>query len=497
MIDPSHLVIVTEYVGDTILNFLSLASLGALESTHAKGREFVRRRGPFAALYAQLGGGEEAAVVQRRSPPDFWRRRLRLRVVARDTTTVKLAAAPSKFPRSLPLGLGGAAVARFDDGAIYCMGGATRGFDLESRAWLWTRDDGWREQASRPSARWQHSLVLASGALWLYGGEVDAPRAGWAVEPNVYAIHRTTDGTTCRVVPAPDAPPASSGHSCIVDARNGRIVFFGGRVAEFECTAALRAFDYVLERWIVLDAGGSPPSPRWCHSVVVLGCGDGVVFGGWDVSTTEFLNDVHVLEGVVENHSLRWSKLVDAVGPTPRCQAPCFYVPADDDDPGWMLVFGGACYERNRAGYGLRVRDLCDAWIFDLATRSWDSLKCDDSLLALRGGCNAALCCDDARLLCGGIHNNDHDTLPFFIDQVVQLVVCDPRLRAVLPALGPAPLVSPGSSRADPPRHPPTNNDRNLAPRRRVASTPATTARTTPFHSRRIFVPNAATDVFL
>jgi hypothetical protein len=177
---------------------------------------------------------------------------------------------------------------------------------------------------------------------------------------------------------------------------------------------------------------GGKPSPRWNHSAVVLSGGEGTrgggggrgggaaaagkavviegcvevaVFGGWTRRTPkEFFNDVHVLrlawEYAFDRHrvcSCRWSTLrTSGVPPSPRAQA-CAWLGSQAEGAnaqrGWgkgssravsrrlLFVFGGASHAtveppadgtlEEGVPYGTLVVDHEDLHCLDLDTKAW------------------------------------------------------------------------------------------------------------------------------
>lgn len=419
-------------LSSVLFPFMELADLEAFETTSPTCLRRVRVSAPYQAMYF-------APMTPRRPscshPNDWWRRRLRRR---RATSAVKLG---GQSWEQLPVALGGAALATFEeDDSIYLCGGATYGYALEGRAWLWVGGE-WHLQRSRPGgARWQHTAVSVGSVVFVHGGEIDSADR-FSVDSTVYCVSRTgLRSTTCRIFAQPQAAYKSAGHSCHVDSKRESLVFLFGRVDEYHCTSTVRSFSYRRRAWKTLECAGISPSPRWCHGAAATskrGQDRIVVFGGWDMKDNLFLNDVHVLD-IGESSAFTWSTLAlsssPAVGhqyiPTPRCQSPCLVLDDDDygreGDGGSLLVFGGAA-SSTTTDDDPPVRDLDDAAIFDLATRQWQPLECDESLRALRGGCNAVVSHRGKRLICGGIHNADEENslisggFPEFLDQCLEL----------------------------------------------------------------------------
>ncbi|EOD26010.1 hypothetical protein EMIHUDRAFT_457464 [Emiliania huxleyi CCMP1516] len=114
------------------------------------------------------------------------------------------------------------------------------------------------------------------------------------------------------------------------------------------------------------SASGAVPCARFCHSAALEPRGGWLVFGGWVLPRSRFLNDVHRLA----LPALRWEGVATTGAvPRPRCQAAAA-VSADGD----------------------RVDDLCDMRLLHLPTGTWLPHDANGHIWRpQRGGTNAAV----------------------------------------------------------------------------------------------------------
>ncbi len=151
-----------------------------------------------------------------------------------------------------------------------------------------------------------------------------------------------------------------AGHSATVYQQD-QVILFGGLQADTAVPSnRLCRLDAASGEFIPMDAEGTPPSPRWCHSSAMLTDGGGekssdggasmVIFGGWRYPQSVFLNDMHLLNlggscGTTSRSSTEvcpslWTRVMPfGVPPVPRCQSSMVVL-----DGGLLLVFGGACH---------------------------------------------------------------------------------------------------------------------------------------------------------
>ena len=194
-----------------------------------------------------------------------------------------------------------------------------------------------------------------------------------------------------------------AGHSATVY-KQDQVILFGGLQSQPDGRTAapsnrLCRLDAASGQFLPMEADGVPPSPRWCHSAVMIngaaaggireagggggggggtgddgaggGAGGGgggeeihhhhlIVFGGWAYPRSVFLNDLHLLRlseaaaaaatdsggsggGGTTAVPPCWSRLRTlGVPPVPRCQSSVVEL-----EGGLLLVFGGACHASN------------------------------------------------------------------------------------------------------------------------------------------------------
>ena len=188
-------------------------------------------------------------------------------------------------------------------------------------------------------------------------------------------------------------------------------------------------------RWRLLEAAGTAPAARYCHSAVLTRRG-WMQFSGWaeraleeleesGVSPlnygTRFLNDLHLLELT----TMTWTALTTSgTAPRGRCQA----VMATSSDEEICMVFGGACHSDPEPGqrYGDMVIDLCDTALLHLPTLSWlpsDGLPTHPKQ---GGGTNALIRTADSRcFIFGGMQSDPGSEMPCFLNAMTEVVGLD------------------------------------------------------------------------
>ncbi|KAJ1458345.1 hypothetical protein M885DRAFT_562088 [Pelagophyceae sp. CCMP2097] len=447
------------------LDWLGAGGLGRYACSGKAAAAAVHVYGPWRALYYQHVAGDGGAAPTR--PADWWRRKLQQCCAV--TTGVPLGL---EYHSALPSGLSGAVVWPVGGDALYAHGGAASGFRFNGRGMTFTQRQGWAWEPRiggpqapeadapvaerRPGARWQHTATAAAGSVWVFGGEsVGGDDAGiWRVD--VCVENDKVEAKWRRVEPSAesDATAATAGHSCHDDAAQKRLLFLFGRVTRsaeaqrdtFETVSSVSAFHYETATWTAAVAvAGAVPKPRWCHSASTLKTETLTiaVFGGWDLRTKTFFDDVFIL--AADGPELQWSQVLCQPGPRPRCQAACFAIEACMDasgggDLGSLLILGGACHDQSRdatvTAYGSLVLDLDDAWMIDLDTSAWSQVKCG-GLNLFRGGCNATALQGGKRLVCGGMHSDARAFAPTFVSTCAEVVVLTQRCALALPDLGP------------------------------------------------------------
>lgn len=183
-------------------------------------------------------------------------------------------------------------------------------------------------------------------------------------------------------------------------------------------------------RWRLLQAAGTAPAPRYCHSAVQSTCG-WLQFGGWAEGGrrqrgqlnegTVFLNDLHLLE----LPSMTWTALTTSGSvPRGRCQA----VMMLSSDEEIVMTFGGACHSDPQPGqaYGDMVQDLCDVALLHLPTLTWLPAQGLPRHTVQRGGTNALIRTADSRcFIFGGMQSDPGEDQPKFLSTMTEVLGLD------------------------------------------------------------------------
>ncbi|KAK3281607.1 hypothetical protein CYMTET_10602 [Cymbomonas tetramitiformis] len=131
-----------------------------------------------------------------------------------------------------------------------------------------------------------------------------------------------------------EIPRGRSGHTCTSIGRQLFLFAGGGESVYFDDLYTCSIDDNDAACWSSPKVSGQTPTARAYHGAVQIGT-KLIVFGGW--KGDQFLNDLHVLDGVVRNSgTLRWTQ-PQTIGETasPRAYHTCTAVDQK------MLVFGG------------------------------------------------------------------------------------------------------------------------------------------------------------
>jgi len=363
-------------------------------------------------------------------------------------------------------------------GYVIISGGASNGFQFANHIDVWEPATDRTPQgrvvatALMPHGdplpkRWQHSAVRWGGELLLYGGQ-DAGRGhpcgllhvlnvtggggGRGNKPKIISMRvpltRCADDKLAPsvVLPLLNWPcegPAVTGHSARVMEDAGTstsfMLSFGGKAPgglitnllwrlQLPTRHTLSDLSRAIE-WRLLEAAGSAPAPRYCHSAVDISRG-WLIFGGWaerrnqaaDIGQlnhgTVFLNDLHVLE----LPAMCWCALAVAGSvPRGRCQS----VMTASADEEIVLLFGGACHHDPKPGqaYGDMVMDLYDVVLLHLPTLTWLPQKGLPSNYQQRGGTNTLIRTDRERcFIFGGMNSDEGNDEPNFLNDLTELV---------------------------------------------------------------------------
>lgn len=192
-----------------------------------------------------------------------------------------------------------------------------------------------------PAKGWCLRPTLPIRAHPLPASEQQLALAPAALAPEVGERHmRVTAGTMVtwtELAPTGPLPSARQFHTAIYDPVRDRMVVFGGR--EYSGFYVNDAWALSLGNppaWTVLTPSGTLPGGRMLHSAIYDAVRDRmVVFGGWDGDLHHFGNDVWALS---LGGTPAWTQLMPAgVLPTGRDGHSAIYDPVRDH----MVVFGG------------------------------------------------------------------------------------------------------------------------------------------------------------
>ena len=140
--------------------------------------------------------------------------------------------------------------------------------------------------------------------------------------------------------PAGEPPPGSWDHSAVYDPARDRVLVFGGVGAAGDSTrdvTGVWALDLATASWESLAVTGPEPPPRDSHSAIYVSAADEMILfgGGGDGG---LLNDAWAL---TLGDEPQW-RLIQAAGtpPSPRARHSAIYDPVGNR----MVIFGGASY---------------------------------------------------------------------------------------------------------------------------------------------------------
>ena len=197
--------------------------------------------------------------------------------------------------------------------------------------------------ALRSGARREVQSVFADNAVWLYGGDKHPFTGGASLEKQYVAELWKYDPVACsfQMLNATD-PGARGGYAAAFDQQRDRIVYFGGRAGTGISPPLVNdvwALDLKSTTWKKLAPTGTAPTPRVGHGAVYDAKNDRLLVFGGDTSTS-FAGIIGELWQLSFAGSAdgAWMQLQPAGAPTPRRDAAITV----DSKRGKMLVLGGA-----------------------------------------------------------------------------------------------------------------------------------------------------------
>ena len=179
-------------------------------------------------------------------------------------------------------------------------------YNLED-TWEWEPTTGvWTNVSSagsHPSARSQHAMVYeqSTGKILLFGGGRSDPNSydGTGITVSLgdtWEYDPTTSTWTALAVTG--GPSGRHDLGMTWDSSRKKAVLFGGMQADIAGASGVPKqdtweWDPVAAAWTERTAAGNKPSQRYAHAMAFDGSrGKAMVFGGWDIATGGFLNDL-------------------------------------------------------------------------------------------------------------------------------------------------------------------------------------------------------------
>ncbi|KAK3240684.1 hypothetical protein CYMTET_49495 [Cymbomonas tetramitiformis] len=164
------------------------------------------------------------------------------------------------------------------------------------------------------------------------------------------------------------------------------LVFGGWHVSGQYPLQELELFDLEARHWSAAASTGYTPSARGNPTSVVWKS-EAILFGGWDKEKR--YNDIHVLDA-----SLNWTTRSPSSDerPAERTDHSAVLWAGPQAGGASMVVFGGSTNEGAQN----------DTWLLDIKTWTWRQLDTMGKAPAARTS-HAAVCLDDAMLICGGV----------------------------------------------------------------------------------------------
>ena len=278
--------------------------------------------------------------------------------------------ATGKWALQIPVGavpnprLGAAMVFDSKRNKFVLFGGRSGGgYDYEETWELDAATGAWSNVSaagSHPSARSHHAMVYekSTGKIFLFGGgrsdlnSYDGTGVtvslgdAWELDPTTYAW---------TAVSVAGGPSGRHDMGLAWDSARNKVVLFGGMQSDIAtATGAPKQdtweYDPATGAWTERTALGDKPSARYAHAMAFDGSrGKAVVFGGWDISTGNFMNDLWDWDP----GSGAWTQRLgngNAPGPTGRLYASMIYNAASAR----LELIAGGNYDSNygKGGYG-------------------------------------------------------------------------------------------------------------------------------------------------
>ena len=239
----------------------------------------------------------------------------------------------------------------------------------------------WRQIPTRsnwPRGRTFHSATAISPTrfIMLHGYVGPAAESEYTDEAWMFKA----DASTWQPVRSQGTPPAPrAGHTAVatLDAIQ-RVWMFGGTDGD-RCFNDLHCLDVAGTRWELVAARGAAPEAR-CYHAAGLACGQIVVFGGVESSSSTVLASTHTFDV----RSCEWARAPDA----PDARSSSSAVACDEQ----LIVFGGRLPNPGKKkGSGPRVGTIMR---YDAKRREWapaeeanaGALGADDAAQVARGG---------------------------------------------------------------------------------------------------------------
>jgi hypothetical protein len=192
------------------------------------------------------------------------------------------------------------------------VGNGPRGFLGDT--WTWNGTD-WTQPCSAisPRSRMDGATATLNGALFLFGGSGEQPSGRIDAPGDFYAVMFgdtwVWDGSSWTEGYTPRSPPINLG---VMATLAGRVVLFGGEVADGTAAAIDETWTWDGAVWTKAKPAQSPPA-RYSAAASTLG-GTIVLFGGYNGSGT-ILGDTWTWDGAT------WTQQHPLKSPSPRTGA--------------------------------------------------------------------------------------------------------------------------------------------------------------------------------
>eukprot|EP01062_Namystynia_karyoxenos_P061034 TRINITY_DN5290_c0_g1_i1.p1 TRINITY_DN5290_c0_g1~~TRINITY_DN5290_c0_g1_i1.p1 ORF type:complete len:1682 (+),score=487.71 TRINITY_DN5290_c0_g1_i1:68-5047(+) len=214
----------------------------------------------------------------------------------------------------------------------WAQGDALQCSRLDTQSWAWS-PCSWDGDPLPTRRGFTASADPATGLVVIYGGTDSMGLPCGAAH-----VIRLADGWSKRLGPRSAPPPRERHAACIIPAgvlrelgAGPHLVVWGGRSPSGTALGDMWALDLAGERWHEVPQGAERPSPRWRHSLVLLG-GLLVLYGG----ESGFADPVRVYSLAAR----RWLPFVPPEGDVPPPRAGHYAAASCDGEH--VVVFGGA-----------------------------------------------------------------------------------------------------------------------------------------------------------